>query len=66
MLASLSARLIATFTGGALKVKRVTSSDDGTVEDPEATPVAVTIPVAVMRMSPVVTTITMKVCSLRR
>ena len=35
MLASLSARLIATFTGGALKVKRVTSSDDGTVEDPE-------------------------------
>ena len=47
-------------------MKRVTSSDDGTVEDPEATPVAVTIPVAVMRMSPVVTTITMKVCSLRR
>ena len=25
------------FTGGALKVKRVTSSDDGTVEDPEET-----------------------------
>ena len=33
MRASLSSRLIATFTGGALKVKRVTSSDDGNIED---------------------------------
>ena len=47
MLASLSARLIATFTGGALKVKRVTSSDDGTVEDPEV--VMIILPVVEAR-----------------